>query len=52
MVLAGAASVFIDLDFELMKKGIEVIFGKKGEELVKSNIAALTAGREFSEKNR
>ncbi|HSW59683.1 MAG TPA: indolepyruvate oxidoreductase subunit beta [bacterium] len=52
MVLAGAASVFIDLDFELMKKGIEVIFGKKGEELVKSNIAALVAGREFSQKNR
>ena len=52
MVLAGAASVFIDLDFELMKKGIESIFGRKGEELVKSNIAALVAGREFSQKNR
>lgn len=52
MVLAGAASVFIDLDFNLMKKGIEVIFGKKGEEIVNANIAALTAGREFSEKNR
>lgn len=52
MVLAGAASVFIDLDLDLMKKGIEVIFGRKGEEIVKSNIAAFTAGREFSEKNR
>ncbi len=52
MVLAGAASVFIDLDFNLMKKGIECIFAKKGEEIIKANIAALTAGREFSEKNR
>lgn len=52
MVLAGAASVFIDLDFDLMKKGIEVIFGRKGEEIVKANIAALEAGREFSQKNR
>jgi indolepyruvate ferredoxin oxidoreductase, beta subunit len=52
MVLAGAASVFIDLDFELMKKGIEAIFGRKGEEIVKSNIAALEAGREFAQKNR
>jgi indolepyruvate ferredoxin oxidoreductase, beta subunit len=52
MVLAGAASVFMDLDFELMKKGIEAIFAKKGEEIVKANIAALVAGREFAEKNR
>jgi len=52
MVLAGAASVFMDLDFELMKKGIEAIFAKKGEEIIKANIAALVAGREFAQKNR
>jgi indolepyruvate ferredoxin oxidoreductase, beta subunit len=52
MVLAGAASVFIDLDFNIMKKGIEAIFRSKGEEIIKANIAALAAGREFSEKNR
>ena len=52
MVIAGAASVFMDLDFELMKKSITVIFGRKGEEIVNSNIAALEAGREFSLKNK
>ena len=52
MVIAGAASVFMDLDFELMKKSINVIFGRKGEEIVNSNIAALEAGREFSLKNK
>jgi len=52
MVIAGAASVFMDLDFELMKKSIQVIFGRKGEEIVASNIAALEAGREFSLKNK
>lgn len=52
MVIAGAASVFMDLDFELMKKSIQVIFGRKGEAIVASNIAALEAGREFSLKNK
>ncbi|HPS29880.1 MAG TPA: indolepyruvate oxidoreductase subunit beta [bacterium] len=52
MVLAGAASVFIDLDFNIMKKGVENIFASKGEEIIKANIAALTAGREFSKKNK
>jgi len=52
MVLTGAASVFMELDYELMKKGIEVIFGRKGQEIVNANIKALDAGREFSEKNR
>jgi Pyruvate/2-oxoacid:ferredoxin oxidoreductase gamma subunit len=52
MVIAGAASVFMDLDFELMKKSIQVIFGRKGEAIVASNIAALEAGREFSQKNK
>ncbi|MBP5435883.1 indolepyruvate oxidoreductase subunit beta [bacterium] len=52
MVVAGAASLFVGLDFELIKKGITTIFGSKGEEIVKSNIDAIVAGREFAEKNR
>lgn len=52
MVMAGAASPFMDLDFDLMKKSIDVIFGRKGEAIVNSNIAALEAGREFSQKNK
>ncbi|MGI6394663.1 MAG: indolepyruvate oxidoreductase subunit beta [bacterium] len=52
MVVAGAASLFIDLDFNLMIKAIEVIFGKRGEDVVKANIDCLKAGREFAQKNK
>lgn len=52
MVVAGAASLFIDLDFELIKKSVEVIFGSKGAGIVKTNIDALIAGRDFAEESR
>ncbi len=49
MVLAGAASVFIDIPFEKMEEGIRVIFGRKGEDIVNKNLAALQAGRKFAQ---
>ncbi len=52
MVIAGAASVFIDIPFEKMEEGIRVIFGKKGEDIVEKNLSCLRAGREYSEKNK
>ncbi len=52
MVIAGAASVFIDIPFAKMEEGIKVIFGKKGESVVEKNLNCLRAGREYSEKNR
>ncbi len=52
MVMLGAASPFLDMPFEKLEKAVHTIFGKKGEEVVSKNIAALRAGREFAEKNR
>jgi len=50
MVMTGAASPYIELDFDLMKKGINIIFSRQGKAIVASNIAALEAGRKFSLK--
>lgn len=52
MVMAGAASVFMDLPYELMETGIKAIFGKKGDDIVSKNLEAMRAGREFAHKNR
>lgn len=51
MVMLGAASPFIDLPFEKFEEGIRQLFGRKGEEIVEINLAALRAGREFSQRN-
>lgn len=52
IVMLGAASPFLNIDLEHFEKGLEMIFGRKGEDVVKMNIAALHAGREFAQKNR
>jgi indolepyruvate ferredoxin oxidoreductase beta subunit len=52
IVMLGAASPFIDIPFEQLEEGIRMLFGKKGDELVNTNLKALKAGRDFTEKNR
>jgi indolepyruvate ferredoxin oxidoreductase beta subunit len=52
MVIAGAASVFIDVPFEKMEEGVRFIFGRKGEDIVNKNLKALHAGRTFAQENR
>lgn len=52
MVVLGAASPFLDIPFEKLEEAVGILFGRKGEEMVKINIDALKAGREFAEKNR
>ena len=52
MVMLGAASPFLDIPFEELEKALQTIFGKKGEDVVAKNIAALKAGRDFAEKNK
>jgi indolepyruvate ferredoxin oxidoreductase beta subunit len=52
IVMLGASSPFIDIDFKMLEEGIKELFGRKGEEIVQANLKALYAGREFSEKNR
>lgn len=46
MVLLGAAAPFIDLEPEKIEEGIRIVFGKKGETIVESNIKAFRAGLE------
>ncbi len=48
IVMLGAASPFIDMDFESFKSALKEIFGRKGEEIVATNIEALEKGREFT----
>lgn len=49
MVILGAAATHMDLPFELLEKGIDFLFGKKGEAIVQKNIEALRAGKELAE---
>jgi indolepyruvate ferredoxin oxidoreductase beta subunit len=50
MVILGAASPFINMDFTLLEQAIRDIFGKKGDDIVNVNLACLKAGREVAEK--
>lgn len=52
IVMLGAASPFIDIEFSMLEEGIRKLFGSKGDEVVDVNLKALRAGREFTEKNR
>ncbi|MDD5569805.1 MAG: indolepyruvate oxidoreductase subunit beta [Bacteroidales bacterium] len=52
VVILGAASPFLNLPYEKFQGAIKFIFGKKGDAVVNLNLAALEAGRKFSEKNK
>lgn len=52
MVILGAASPFINMPFEKIENAVKTIFGKKGEDVVETNLKCLMAGREFAEKNK
>lgn len=52
MVMLGAASPFLDIEYDKIKAGIEAIFSRKGEEVVALNIEALEAGRKFALENK
>jgi indolepyruvate ferredoxin oxidoreductase beta subunit len=47
VVLLGAASPYIRLDFAHLENGIRQIFGRKGENIVEMNLKALRAGKEM-----
>jgi len=44
VVLLGAASFHLPIDFLKLENGIRRIFGKKGDEVVEANLKALSAG--------
>ncbi|MGE0088131.1 MAG: indolepyruvate oxidoreductase subunit beta [Bacteroidales bacterium] len=52
IVMLGAASPFFNIPFESFEEGIRKIFGRKGDDIIETNLKALRAGREFTEKNR
>ncbi len=52
IVMLGAASAFIHLEYAKLEEGIKAIFGRKGDDIVNKNIEALRIGREFADKVR
>jgi len=50
MVLLGATVPFLELDLAELEASIQRIFGRKGEAVVNSNLAAIRAGYEFAKK--
>ena len=52
MVMLGAASPFIDIEFSKIENGVRTIFARKGEDVVNLNLEALRRGRKFAEENR
>ena len=50
MVILGAASPFLDIDYSKLENAIKLIFRNKGEGVITANLEALKAGRAFAEK--
>jgi len=50
MVILGAASPFLDIEFGKLENAIRFLFRKKGDEVINKNIEALNLGRKHSEK--
>jgi indolepyruvate ferredoxin oxidoreductase, beta subunit len=48
MVILGASSPFLGIEFEKLENAIRAIFRNKGEEVIQSNLKALNIGRSFS----
>ncbi len=46
MVMVGAASKYLDIDFEMIKKGVIQTFQRKGDKIVETNLKAVELGRE------
>ena len=50
MVILGAASPFLDIEYKELQDAIRNIFRKKGDEVIQVNLDALQAGREVALK--
>ena len=51
MVLLGAAIPMLDIDYDKIIAGVQRIFSRKGESVVASNVAAIEAGFQASQKS-
>lgn len=52
MVILGAASPFIQIEFDALENAVQEIFCKKGEDIVNINLQCLRAGRAFAEQHK
>ncbi len=48
MVILGAASPFLDIEYTSLQNAIRSIFRKKGDDVIQVNLDALEAGRRFT----
>ena len=49
IVMLGAAARLLDVPIESLKNGISVLFGRKGEDVIATNILALEAGMKVAQ---
>jgi indolepyruvate ferredoxin oxidoreductase beta subunit len=50
IVILGAASPFLEMEFEKIENAIRFIFRTKGEDMIRTNLDALKAGRDYTER--
>jgi len=50
IVILGAASPFLDMQYEKLENAIRFIFRNKGEDVIHKNLMALKAGKDFAER--
>ena len=50
VVMLGAAMDLLDIAADKMEKAIRMLFGRKGEEMVRMNLEALESGRRIAQK--
>lgn len=49
MVILGAASLFLEIEYPDLQESVRLTFTRKGDEVIKLNLDALQAGRDFAE---
>lgn len=49
IVMLGAATPFLGMDYSVIANGIKRIFGKKGDDIVNLNLKALAAGKAIAD---
>jgi len=50
MVMLGAASPFLDIDYHFLENAIAKLFGKKGANVIELHLEAMKAGRKVAEE--
>ena len=48
MVILGAASLFLEIEYSVLQDSIRLTFARKGDEIIRLNLDALQAGRDFA----